>query len=328
MLWFFPLWFTLVWGDNSITPPSQPTEGPGGADYAYDSVRMSDYGERPDGYWLFEPSAPRPDSAPVVVFNHGYGSYNPMIYGQWIRHLVRRGNIVIFPRYQRNLFTPGPEKFAGNVATAIRDAFLELRAGDHVRPAAGPLVMAGHSYGGTIAAFLAIHYADYGIPQPQGVLLVSPGTGPFKGGRLDSYEAMPADTRLLIVVSNDDKVVGDELGELIFSTAIHTPQRNLLRQFADGHGDPPVQAGHNQAYALDTNFDNGRHNISYQRALLVATLDAVDYYGYWKLFDSLLACTRSGQYCDCAFGNTSQQRSLGRWSDGTPVRELDVRLPE
>ncbi len=327
-LWFLPLVFGIGLAAPSVDGPLQPASGPGGQTYVHDSVRMSDFATEADGYWLFEPAEPRPDSAPVVVFNHGYGAINTMIYGRWIRHLVRRGNIVIYPRYQRNLITPSSKHFAGNVAAAVREALVRLDTGDHVRPAAMPLAMVGHSYGGAIAAYLGVKYAEYGIPQPRAVMLCSPGTGPFKGARLESYEAMPADTRLLIVVSEDDHVVGDELGKLVFETAVHTPHRNLLRQYADLYGEPDISAGHNQAYALYTRFDNGVHNLSYQRALMTGTYDAMDYNGYWKLFDALLACTRSGEYCDTAFGDTFEQRSLGQWSDGTPLRPLEVTVPE
>ncbi len=328
LLWFLPIVFSFGLKVDPIKAPEQPASGPGGAVYPHDSVRMSDFGTEQDGYWLFEPEAPRPGSAPVVVFNHGYGAYNPMIYGAWIRHLARRGNIVIFPRYQKNLLIPSPQQFAENTAVAIRDALIRLDTGAHVRPVSEPLAMVGHSYGGAIAAYLAVKYAEYGISKPHAVMLCSPGTGPFNGARLDSYEAMPADTRLLVIVSEDDHVVGDELGKLIFETATDTPQRNLLRQSADRHGEPDVTAGHNQSYALYKPFDNGEHNISYFRALRVATTDPMDYNGYWKLFDALLACTREGAYCDYAFGDTFEQRSLGLWSDGHPIKPLEVRLPD
>lgn len=329
LIWVLPilLYFGFSAG-SEILGPRQPQDGPGGAEYLCDSVIFSDYAADPDGYWLFEPAAPRLDSAHVIVFNHGYGAYNPMIYGAWIRHLVRKGNIVIFPRYQKNLFTPNPRQFPENVATAIKKALLELNSGDHVQPIVEPLIMVGHSYGGAISAYLGIHFADFGIPQPRAIMMVSPGTGPFKGARLDDYATMPADTRLLIMVSNDDQVVGDELGTLVFETATNTPQRNLIRQFADDYGAPGISAGHNQSYALDSTFDNGVHNVSYHRALRVATTDAVDHHGYWKLLDALIECTRAGNYCDVAFGNTLEQRSLGSWSDGTPIRELEVVLPQ
>ena len=95
-------------------------------EYHHQSVDFQDFAQKADGYWLFEPAAPKPDSAHVIVFVHGYGGYNPMIYGKWIQHLVRQGNIVIYPRYQKNLHSPRPRKFSTNVSQAIRDALIEL----------------------------------------------------------------------------------------------------------------------------------------------------------------------------------------------------------
>ena len=31
---------------------------------------------------------------------------NPLYYGAWLDHLVKRGNIVVYPRYQATLLTP------------------------------------------------------------------------------------------------------------------------------------------------------------------------------------------------------------------------------
>ncbi len=309
---------------QAITGPPQPAAGPGGADYAHAGVRFSDYAALPEGYWLLEPAAPRPDSAGVVVFLHGYGGYNPMVYGLWLRHLARKGNIVIYPRYQRNVLFPSPRKFVRNAADGIRAALAQLSTGDHVRPAAGPIVFAGHSYGGTIAANLAVNAAALNLPAPAALFLCAPGTGPFKGGKLDDYRGLPPELLLLIMVNDNDGTVGDALGQRIFETAVRTSRRNLLRQFPDDHGRPPVTAGHNECYSLDTSFDTDIRNFTARRALRLAHTNAVDYHGYWKLLDALIACTRRGEHCTTAFGDTPQQRSLGRWSDGKPVRELEV----
>ncbi len=319
---FFPLL------NNPVTQPSQPLNGPGGAEYSHQSVHFQDCAQLPEGYWLFEPADPKPDSAHVVVFVHGYGGYNPMIYGKWIRHLVRKGNIVIYPRYQESMFSPTPDSFAVNVSKAIRDALVELNKEGHVKPVVSNLAFVAHSYGGVVSANLAINYAAYGIPKPQALLLCSPGTGMLKAGRLESYAAMPADVHLLVMVSEHDKIVGDEFGKKLFAEAVEVPQRNFLRQFPDAHGEPQLTAEHNESYSLDTLYDCGVRNFTSKRALRVSTEDAVDYYGYWKLLDALLDCNRSGTNCEFAFGNTPQQSSLGNWSDGTPVRALEVTLPE
>ena len=323
---FFIIWISLF-GASKPSGPGQPEEGPGSPDYTHMAVKISDFAQEADGYWLFEPDSPRPDSAPVVVFHHGYGAINPMIYGRWMRHIVQQGNIVIYPRYQKNLISPSSRQFADNASTAIRNALEELKSGDHVRPIERGLILAGHSYGGAISAYLGVHYQDLDIPKPEGILLASPGTGPLKGARLESYEGMPEDMRLLVMVSVNDHVVGEELGRLIFETAVHTPQRNLIIQYPDEHGDPEVSAGHNESYALDSDFDAGIHNLSYNRAIGVAKLDATDFYGYWKLLDALMDCVRSGENCEVAFGNTEAQRNMGCWSDGRKVRELEVVEP-
>ena len=223
---------------------------------------------------------------------------------------------------------PGCKQFANYAAKAIRDALSELNTGDHVRPITSNFSFVGHSYGGAISANLAARHAEVQIPAPKAVMLCAPGTGPLKGALLDSYKSIPADTRLLAVVHEGDKVVGDKLGVAVFETAVNTPQRNLLRQYEDKHGKPKIYDGHNHAYALDSTFYGGIKNVSYRRALKTAKTDAMDYYGYWKLFDALRSCSESGEYCEYAFGDTPEQRYLGEWSDGKLIRELEVVLPE
>lgn len=317
----------LLLGQN-IVAPLQTTEGPGGADYQHEKVIFQDFAKKADGYWLFEPTKPQPDSAHVIVFNHGYGAYNPMIYGKWIKHLVQKGNIVIYPRYQKNLMVPRPNAFAKNAAKAINDALEELQKDGHVKPIVSPLAMVGHSYGGTITADLAVNFEKYNIPQPEAVMLVSPGTSVLKGGRLETYEDMPADTKLLITLSQHDHVVGDEFGELVFYTAVHTKDRNLIRQYTDNHGKPRVSAGHNESYSIDEDFDNGVRNVTAKRAIGVNKVNVLDYNGYWKWFDALLDYTRRGENKVYAFGNTPEQLSLGEWSDGTPIGRLIIEVPE
>lgn len=313
---------------SSKPQAEQPGHGPGSAHYSHQEVHFQDFADEADGYWLFEPRAPRPDSAHVIVFSHGYGAYNPMIYGRWIRHLVQKGNIVIYPRYQKNLISPSPDKFADNVAKAIRDAIQELQNGDHVKPILDDLILVGHSYGGVVSADLAVNFTSYGIPQPAGVMLCAPGTGFLNGGRLDSYEGMPADLKLVIVAAGDDHVVGDEFAKLVFETAIHTPKRNLIYHFEDESEDRKIRAKHNECYALDKTFDSGSRNITALRSFRWNRLDEVDYYCYWKLLDALIDCTRAGKNCEYVFGNTPEQRYMGEWSEEKPVKPLEVVLPE
>ncbi|MEM9921124.1 MAG: alpha/beta hydrolase [Bacteroidota bacterium] len=313
---------------SDIHPPAQPEKGPGGAVYQSRDVVFTDRSQEVDGYWLYEPDNPRMDSAHVIVFVHGYGAMNPMIYGGWIKHLVRKGNIVIFPRYQKNLFSPPPEDFPYNTAKAIKDALAFLDTTDHIKPITRHLTLVGHSYGGVISANLAVNYDDLGIPKPKAIFLCTPGSGPFKGAVLPDYGGLPEDLKLLVMVSDRDRVVGDKFGLRVFNTAPQVATRNFIRQYPDKHGDPNIDASHSEPYFLDEEFDSGLRNITARRALYIGKKNAVDYFGYWKLLDAMIDCQRAGTHCEFAFGNTEEQRYMGQWSDGTAVRELEVTLPK
>lgn len=324
-----PIVLKGVFATAQGTPyPGQPFEGPGGADYTHQSVSFFDAAANADGYWLFEPADPMPDSAEVVVFLHGYGAYNPMAYGKWIKHLVAKGNIVIYPRYQKNLVWPRPDGFPENAAKGIRDALKVLQEEGHVKPRLDKVGYMAHSYGGVIATNLGTHWEKYDIPKPAAMLLAEPGSGPFKGARLDDYAQLPTDLNLLVVVGEDDYVVGEEFGRLVFETAVNTPNRNLVVQRRDTTNFQRwILATHSEPYAYDLDFDIGLRNYTAKRVLMTSRLNEVDFFCYWKLTDALLAFTRTGQHGAVAFGNTPEQRFLGYWPDGRPIRELEVVLP-
>lgn len=319
--------YLYSFNSNEIVQPIQNEEGCGGKSYRHSEVSFKEYGNHKNGYFLFEPKSPTPDSASVVVFMHGHSAYNPMVYGKWIKHIVRKGNIVIFPKYQKNITVPHHKRFVEYSVTAIKNAFDELNSEGHVQPNNQPISMIGHSFGGAIIANILQDWGSFDIPKPTAVLLVSPGTGPLKKFEYDSYENIPSDINMLILVSNGDLTVGDRFAKKVFKTAKNTAKRNLIRQFEDDYGNPKIRHGHVECYSRDKEFDTGRHGYSYQRAKK-SRFDPVDFNGYWKLFDALQDCTFKNENCNIAFGNTPEQRSLGNWSDGRPVRPLVVILPD
>jgi hypothetical protein len=308
--------------------PGQPLTGPGGAEYIHQSVAFYDSARYADGYWLFEPAAPRPDSADVEVYMHGYGAYNPMAYGKWIKHLVAKGNIVIYPRYQKNLVTPRAEAFPANAAKGIRDALTALQGEGHVRPRTGKVAYIGHSYGGVIVSNLGTNWEQYGIPKPASMLLCEPGSGPLKGARLPRYDRLPVDLSLIIVVGEDDYVVGNEFGQLVFETAVNTPDRRLVIQRRDTDGNRWVLATHSEPYCYDLDFDTGLRNYTSRRVLMTSRLNEVDFNCYWKFGDALMDHTRNGCYGDVCFGDVPQRTYLGSWPNGKEMRSLEVLTPK
>ena len=53
--------------------------------------------------------------------------------------------------------------------------------------------------------------------------------------------------------------------------------------------------------------------------------NAYDWNFCWKVWDALRDCAIDEIHCNYALGDTRRHRSMGRWSDGTPVARLKVR---
>src|SRR5262249_50015459 len=139
-----------ILSSQKATPPLQPASGPGGKQYAYSAVTKNHYGNAGHEYWIFEPDSPKPATAPLIVFLHGWGGMNPLYYGAWIDHLVKRGNVVVYPRYQANLLTPIKE-FTPNTIGAIKDAIERLQTEPgHVKVDLKKFAAVGHSVGGLL----------------------------------------------------------------------------------------------------------------------------------------------------------------------------------
>jgi pimeloyl-ACP methyl ester carboxylesterase len=327
------------------TPPTQPLDGPGGSRYAHAGVTTHRYGEGAGEYWIYEPAEPAARLAPVVLFMHGWGAMNPRAYGAWIDHLVRRGNIVIYPRFQSDLRTESAT-FTPNALDAARDALHRLATEPgHATPAPGQFAVVGHSVGGLLAANVAARAADSGLPIPRAVMAVEPGRTTSNAARgsvaLADLATIPGGTLLLAIAGDADRVVGDADARRIYeeTTQLAAADKDYVTLVSDDHGEPAINADHFAPTAADDRYDaaqaggaptQGGHLAARLRArrarLRNAGADALDFYGPWKLFDALCDAAFRGTNRAYALGNTAEQRYMGRWSDGQPVHELRVGL--
>jgi pimeloyl-ACP methyl ester carboxylesterase len=299
----------------SAKPPLQPASGPGGQDYPYGKVTAHKYGQGDQAYYIYEPAQPAPTQPlPVIAFLHGYAGTNPDSdgYAVWLNHLVRRGNILIFPVYQDRNSTDGTG-YTENALAALKAALPRLEDGTHARPDLANFSLLGYSAGGVIAANLAARAEKSGLPVAKTLVAVSPGgcsncsilaIHNFTLDQPAELATIPASTRLLLVVGNQDIIVGKSAASLIWQATGQIPaaNKNYLEFDTDNYGTPGLVADHGLAT---------RHN-------------AFNFYGTWKLYDALESCSIEGKWCEVALGNTPQQRSLGSWSDGTPVKEITV----
>jgi len=332
---------TIV-SSQTVTPPSQPLTGPGGWQYVHASVTKNRYGKGGAEYWIFEPDSPKPRTAPVIVFLHGWGGMNPLYYGAWIDHLVKRGNIVIYPRYQANLLTPIRD-FTPNTISAIKDALSRLQTeSGHVTPDVSKFATVGHSLGGILAANVAALAGEFKLPRVRAVMSVEPGiTEAPINVPLADLKKIPAETLLLAVAGDQDSLARDTDAKRIYyeSTRVSAANKNFVMLISDSHGTPNLLASHRAPTAMDKSYDSGEGvggsapgasdrigDAQLSRRVRPETMmvNALDFYGTWKLFDALTDAAFHGRNREYALGNTPQQRFMGRWSDGVPVKELKV----
>jgi pimeloyl-ACP methyl ester carboxylesterase len=244
----------------------------------------------------------------VVVFLHAWALAHPGYYRAWIDHIVRRGSIVIYPKYQSSILTPTWD-FTPNALTAVQNALNELTGNSHVAPDLDRFAVVGHSAGGITGANLAVLSTSGRIPRPRALMVVEPG-GRVAGINwipMEDYSKISPDTLMLVMTGEHDLVVGEKTALRVFRGASRVRDKNFVVLKSDFHGWPFLWADHFAPLA--------------NRWLRP---DAHDYHGFWKLFDALCDAAFRGQNREYAFGNTPEQRSLGRWSDGTPVQELEV----
>lgn len=321
------------------SPPQQPTIGPGSSDYPFGDLAMHRYGTGSTKYWIFEPADPTPDSAPVVIFLHGWSVLTPNTYGKWITHLVRRGNIVIYPIYQSSIAT-SMNDFTPNAIASVKAAFAELANPGHVKPQLDHVAIVGHSLGGAITANLVAEAAANGLPVPKAFCCVEPGNhlidDPAIHMPVADFSRIPADTFALVIVGDADELAGTDTAQMIYSrlTQIPADHKDYLTLVSDDHGRPRLIANHMCPVAgkiLDPSAVPLSEGPLIRRMRMYVENQpptALEYYGIWKLFDGLTDQAFFGKNGEYAFGNTFQQRFMGRWSDGIAVKEMRVGMPQ
>lgn len=257
----------------------------------------------------------------------------------WIEHLVKRGNIVIYPRYQESLRTPMKD-FTPNTVSAVKAALKELAAGGHTAPDLKRVAVVGHSMGGAIAPNIAALAAREGLPHFSAVMCVEPGKVRMP---MEDLSQIQANTLMLVLTGDDDKIVREDTAREIFNGAsnVAPTNKNFVTLESDDHGTPPLRANHFAPAAPGGNFQGdpadgapaGRGSL---RERLSERLrgekkdgaqrmaDALDFYGTWKLFDGLTDAAFFGKNREYALGDTPRQRFMGKWSDGVSVKELKV----
>ena len=298
--------------------PVEPATGPGGAAHKWDAMKVVFHDDADDNldYWTYEPrqwtgkAAKKPDRVPVTFFLHGYSATDPVAYMNWIKHIVEKGNALIYPKYQANNYIP-TAWYTPNAISALKSALAWLKANGKpkLRLGKGANVI-GHSYGGAVATNVGAEAVAAGLPKPASMLLVNPfvENADYKppADAIDAdLSGIPKGTELACIVADIDAPAGRLGCDEIFGRIDHVKRADYLWMYSDDHGDPPLE-------------------ISHRAPSIASPDDAYDFYGFWKLSDALGTCALDDRNCAYAIGGGARQRSLGEWSDGTPVRPMDV----
>jgi hypothetical protein len=158
------------------------------------------FGNGADRVWLL---LPRSNPRSIVVFLHGWKIAPPSADYPWVRqfwpwltHLVDRGSAVVFPAYQLGGDVQGAARVA-SLRHGLETAFRRL-------PNCSLSVVAGYSYGASLAFYYAASARRWHLPQPAAVDAVFPA-GPIPGVEL---LALPARVRALLQVGDRDSVAG------------------------------------------------------------------------------------------------------------------------
>src|SRR6266850_524001 len=258
-------------------------------------VTMERVGEGGQAAWIFTPNDPRPTTAPVILFIHGYRATDPYEYGAWIDHLVKRGNIVIYPIYEEEYGDSDPKIFR-NLVEGSKTAINHLMTRGPVTPDLQRYAIVGHSFGGGLSTVLAARAHEVGLPVPKAIMSVEPGwrdNGKFPTEYLDR---IPPSVLLVVVEADQDQFADSRQGSTILSKTSQIPQSQKGYIRLQSNRESKLVADHyaplapDEAYRLEhkTRREERRERIvSKIMKIRDGEIDALDRNGFWKLFDAL-----------------------------------------
>jgi dienelactone hydrolase len=231
----------------AATPPAQPKSGPGGAENAGAEVVKRAVGTQSAYSYAYytagKPETPRP----VVVFLHGWGATNPMVYGGWIDHLARRGYLVLFPAFQE-VGRTRPVDATARAAARVKAALAALQSDPDARPDTTRVAILGHSAGAGVAANLAAIAKTNDLPVPKLVFLMMPGgiasDEKSRGIQLADLAQIDAGTDMIAMVGDRESAASERVSRRILRAASEVPpsRKLFMRAGSDDHGFPTLSA--------------------------------------------------------------------------------------
>ena len=345
---------------QAATSPSQPAKGAGGSDYAINVVAKRGLGQAAAPVYVFHAAEDAKSPRPVVVILPAWGVVNPSIYGGWIEHLARRGNLVIFPRYQEVSRTR-PADATGFAAEMIRDTLAALADDPQARPDKTRVAFLGHLAGTGVAANLAALADGETLPEPKLVFALMPGgiasDAKSRGIPLADLSEIGEETLFVTMVGDRDHLPSQRQAQRLLKAASEIPpERKLfMRALSDDHGFPTLTATLASPGSPKDDYDAAKIKVpadppndpkvqrrvrqkwsadmalTGEQSVLVSQMssnmtDTLDWLAYWRTFDRLMETAFAGRDAK-ALRDDPTLADMGQWSDGWPVRRISVSSP-
>ena len=173
--------------------------GCGGSKTSYPktATTIGPIGQNEEAVWVFRPAG-KPKN--LVVFFHGQGGPDeatPKNHLPWIRHLVKRGSVVVYPRWEV-LYTQDPIPL---IVSSVRVATQRVDV-DGL-----PVLAIGYSRGGALAVEYGAVAPKHKLPVPGEIMSIFPASVGNEGHIVD-LKPLDHSTQLVIQMGQADRVVG------------------------------------------------------------------------------------------------------------------------
>ena len=311
--------------------PIQPAIGPGGSTYLHESITHWGKGAKHEKYEVFEPDKPSVKKAGLVILIHDRMYPDPNFYMGHIRHLCRRGWVVVFPKYQ------GTDQFEKhymfNIIRSIKDYLLEAFAQQKIDIDRDKIAIIGSGCGAVLAVNVAATADYFGLPIPKAIMAIMPESGYFK---LLDLTGISREARLIVVNGDRIEAEGAKLSTDIFYGADRVSLKNKVHVYvtSDFYGQPPLIANRFSALSLEEDLYE-RYIVENRNTFLIAYkdkeiahytrgdwIDAFDWFVSYRLFDLLLEFTFDKQTDLTFFKKNNEVKKMGYWSNGRPLKHL------
>lgn len=310
-------------------PPGKPELGYGSSEfYIAETWQIIEQGDPSQGdlTWIGVPDVLRDgDSAPVVIFLHGFAALTPSIYQSHLEHLLRQGNIVIFPQFQKStfwgflsesgIFKPVDQSIWARRAVMSVDRALDTLS-DQVN--SDEIYLYGHSLGGLISL---AWQAEDGVPLKKLILShaqvdANAGMPDFVKNLVQIVEipwreyAPEIDVPVIILNGEEDDIAPISQSDEIYSLLHSAPDVQFYVAPSDRYGYPRISPNHGAP--MDEIIGLPPHLKIFG---ISGELNVLDWRFYFAALDAVMVSDEKIPF------------AMGQWSDGTEVLPIYFRTP-